>query len=72
MLTGSANLLGMRRVQESLAGRASYVSVWPLSRRERLGLGTAGHWDVFRHQPLARWRDALAALPTFPDDWARP
>src|ERR1700745_644568 len=30
VLTGSANLLLMKRVSEPLAGRASYVSLWPL------------------------------------------
>jgi predicted AAA+ superfamily ATPase len=37
-LTGSANLLLMRKVSESLAGRASYLTLWPLTRREQLGL----------------------------------
>ena len=42
VLTGSANLLRMHRVSESLAGRATYVNLWPLTRRERQGLGTTG------------------------------
>ena len=33
LLTGSANLLLMRRVSESLAGRASYLTLWPMTRR---------------------------------------
>ena len=37
LLTGSANLLLMRRVSESLAGRASYLTLWPMTRREQLG-----------------------------------
>ena len=37
LLTGSANLLLMERVSETLAGRATYVNLWPLCRRERLG-----------------------------------
>ncbi len=41
VLTGSANLLLMRRVSETLAGRATYVNLWPLSRRERLGRGAS-------------------------------
>ena len=32
LLTGSADLLLMRRVSESLAGRASYLSLWPMTR----------------------------------------
>ncbi len=42
ILTGSANLLLMQRVAESLAGRATYVQLWPLTRHERSGLAEAG------------------------------
>ena len=42
LLTGSANLLLMRRVSESLAGRASYLTLWPMTRREQQGLGRGG------------------------------
>lgn len=47
LLTGSANLLLMRQVSESLAGRASYLTLWPMtSRATRTGpvrrLGRAG------------------------------
>jgi uncharacterized protein len=45
LLTGSANLLLMQRVSESLAGRASYLTLWPMTRREQLGLGRCGLWD---------------------------
>ncbi len=31
LLTGSANLLLMRRVSETLAGRAVYVRLWPMT-----------------------------------------
>src|SRR4051812_23370861 len=44
LLTGSANLLLMQRISESLAGRAAYLTLWPLTRREQLGIGTAGAW----------------------------
>ena len=43
LITGSANLLLMRQVSESLAGRASYLTLWPMTRREQLGLGRGGH-----------------------------
>jgi uncharacterized protein len=46
LLTGSANLLLMRRIAESLAGRASYLTLWPMTRREPRGLGRAGLWDA--------------------------
>jgi uncharacterized protein len=39
LLTGSANLLLMRQVSESLAGRASYLTLWPMTRREQRGFG---------------------------------
>ena len=35
LLTGSANQPLMNRVSESLAGRASYVTLWPMTRREQ-------------------------------------
>jgi hypothetical protein len=42
LLTGSANLLLMRQVSESLAGRASDLTLWPMTRREQRGLGRCG------------------------------
>jgi hypothetical protein len=45
LLTGSANLLLMRQVSESLAGRASYLTLWPMTRREQRGEGRAGRWE---------------------------
>jgi predicted AAA+ superfamily ATPase len=44
ILTGSANLLMMQRISETLAGRAVYVTLWPFTRRERMGLGQSGLW----------------------------
>ena len=46
LLTGSANLLLMRQVSESLAGRASYLTLWPMTRREQRGEGCAGCWGA--------------------------
>ncbi len=37
LLTGSSNLLRMRTVSETLAGRAAYVELGPLTLSERLG-----------------------------------
>lgn len=69
LLTGSANLLLMRRVSESLAGRAGYLTLWPLTRREQRGLGRCGSWDdLLEAQPL-NWPGILAAAPDEPDDW---
>ena len=69
VLTGSANLLAMKPVQESLAGRASYVPLWPLTRRERLGLGVAGLWQALFDTPHAQWRELLASQDVPPDSW---
>lgn len=69
LLTGSANLLLMERVSESLAGRAYYVKLWPLTRRERLGLGRAGQWSELLGAPASQWPDLLAAGDELPADW---
>ena len=59
LLTGSANLLLMQKISESLAGRAAYLTLWPLTRREQLGLGTAGAWSTLFATKDADWRDRL-------------
>jgi hypothetical protein len=69
LLTGSANLLLMRQVSESLAGRASYLSLWPMTRREQLGLGKCGRWDELFVTPDAEWRELLTAEKDTPEDW---
>ena len=37
LLTGSADLLLMSQISESLAGRASYLTLWPMTHREQQG-----------------------------------
>jgi len=69
LLTGSANLLMMRQVSESLAGRASYLTLWPMTRREQRGDGRAGLWDELLATPEAKWLDLLAAQPEAAEDW---
>ena len=69
LLTGSANLLLMRQVSESLAGRASYLTLWPMTRREQLGLGRAGRWEELLDTPDEGWRDLLAAGDEYEEDW---
>ena len=61
LLTGSANLLLMRQVSESLAGRASYLTLWPMTRREQQGLGRSGRWEALLDKPDIEWRDLLAS-----------
>ena len=69
LLTGSANLLLMRGVSESLAGRASYLTLWPMTRREQLGTGRGGVWEELIETPDENWRDLLASQKEKPDDW---
>lgn len=69
LLTGSANLLLMQQVSESLAGRASHLSLWPMSRREQLGLGTCGVWEQLLAAPDTAWRDVVMENASDPEDW---
>ncbi|MCA9739013.1 MAG: ATP-binding protein [Gemmatimonadetes bacterium] len=69
VLTGSANLLLMKSVSESLAGRAAYLSLWPMTRRERLGLGRAGLWSELLEHPSEDWPDVLAGADPTAADW---
>ena len=69
VLTGSANLLLMSSVSESLAGRAAYLTLWPMTRREQLGLGRAGCWSDLLEAPPVGWLDALQASPPATEPW---
>jgi predicted AAA+ superfamily ATPase len=69
LLTGSANLLTMRSVSESLAGRASHLTLWPMTRREQRGEGRCGLWGELLTESDESWLDLLAAQADEPDDW---
>ncbi len=69
LLTGSANLLMMRQVSESLAGRASYLTLWPMTRREQMGLGDCGIWSLLLDTPDTNWAELVEAQPDEPQDW---
>ncbi len=69
LLTGSANLLLMRRVSESLAGRASYLTLWPMTRREQRGLGRCGLWEELLGTRDRDWLDLVAMQPDQSEDW---
>lgn len=69
LLTGSANLLLMESVADSLAGRAAYVTLWPLTRRELLGRGATGAWDTLLEHEFTAWEESLAGAEMPPADW---
>jgi hypothetical protein len=69
LLTGSANLLLMRRVSETLAGRAVHLTLWPLTRREQLGLGAAGAWSRLLEAHDRSWLDVLRQEDAPAEDW---
>lgn len=56
VLTGSADVLTLPRVAETLAGRVEVLRLWPLSQGE-----IAGHREVFLDALLAGEPEALAA-----------
>jgi hypothetical protein len=69
LLTGSANLLLMKRVSETLAGRAVHLNLRPMTRRELLGSGAPGAWsDLFR-RPDRAWPGLLRSPRAGTDDW---
>lgn len=69
ILTGSANLLLMDRVAESLAGRARYLTLWPMTRREQLGMGDTGGWSELFDAPVSAWPELLAAQVAPAEPW---
>ncbi|MBL8696023.1 MAG: ATP-binding protein [Planctomycetes bacterium] len=69
LLTGSANLLLHRRVSESLTGRAIYFTLWPMTRREQLGLGTAGLWQQLFEADFGAWVRILERSSAEPEPW---
>lgn len=69
ILTSSANLLLMSQVSESLAGRAAYVSLWPLVPGELAGTQLGGLWAGLFSNPAERWPELIAAGEPVPADW---
>lgn len=69
VLTGSANLLMLRNVADSLSGRAAYVTLWPLTRREQLGFGTCGIWSDLLDADDADWGAVVNGSDAPPADW---
>jgi uncharacterized protein len=71
VLTGSANLLMMKRIGDSLSGRAHYLRLWPMTRREQLGLGATGAWSEFFIHDIAQWLDVVRKQKAQPADWRK-
>lgn len=69
LLTGSANLLLMRSVAESLAGRASYLTLWPMTLSELRGEGSCGLWPELLATDPAQWKELLASRLHARVDW---
>jgi uncharacterized protein len=69
ILTGSANLLMLEKIGETLAGRAVYVTLWPFTRQERAGLGCAGLWSELLAAPFSDWRGMLEARENHFKNW---
>lgn len=69
LLTGSANLLLLKSVSESLAGRARYLTLWPMTRREQLGLASCGIWADFFARPRVDWTALIREQTALREPW---
>ncbi len=69
ILTGSANLLLLHRVSETLAGRAVYLTLWPFTRLELMGMGETGAWGAFFKEPRSTWADIVKTRLGPPQEW---
>lgn len=69
LLTGSANLLLLRNVSESLAGRARYLTLWPMTRREQLGLATSGIWSELLTYSQKEWPELINSQNAPAESW---
>lgn len=69
VLTGSANLLTMSQVADSLAGRAGYLPMAPMTRGELLGFGSTGRWKELWDTPFDDWQRRFESNDAIPGDW---
>ena len=69
LLIGSTHLLLMEKVSESLAGRASYINLWPMTRQEQMGMGRCGVWDKLIDNRKEDWLSVLNEFDSKPEDW---
>lgn len=68
LLTGSPNLL-MQRVSETLAGRATYLTLWPCTVGEKLGQARTGIWWELTTTPVTDWFDLVKSREVSAVDW---
>jgi predicted AAA+ superfamily ATPase len=60
----------MRQVSESLAGRATYLTLWPMTRREQIGLGRGGIWpELLGAKKEEDWLDIVRGQSVPREDW---
>ncbi len=59
----------MRQVSESLAGRASYLTLWPMTRREQRGDGRTGLWEELLSTQHEAWIELLQTAKEKAEDW---
>ncbi|MCY3804789.1 MAG: ATP-binding protein [Candidatus Saccharibacteria bacterium] len=71
LLTGSANLLLMKDISESLAGRASYITLWPTTRRERLQVNPPSLWQELLSLADRDWLAFFKSQKLYQDDWQK-
>jgi hypothetical protein len=69
LLTGSANLSRMQRVSESLAGRAVYLTLWPMTEAEKRGRPSSGPWSSWLEAPDASGARAAAPKAEASGEW---
>ncbi len=69
LLTGSANLLLMRHVSETMAGRAIYFTLWPLTRREQQGRASSSWEPLLEETDESRWPDIVRSMDAPEERW---
>ncbi|MGH7831142.1 MAG: ATP-binding protein [Candidatus Binatia bacterium] len=71
LLTGSANLLLLRKVSESLAGRAIYLTLLPMSEREKRGVADPGPWpELVTAKGVKDFVASFRGHGAYKQDWA--
>jgi uncharacterized protein len=72
LLTGSANLLLMRQVADSLSGRAVYLQLMPMTAGEKEGSGQTPPWsEVFMAKRPSELLDLASRSQHRRRDWVR-